>query len=85
MIGALLADCLPYVVGLLALLGGVWGYGRKKERAGSQKTEDRIAREIMDGEGDTREAIQKALAAHVGDNPDNARERLRERLRERRG
>lgn len=59
MIGALLSEFLPYIIGAVGLLGGLWGYGRHKEGKGADKARQEAA-----------EATQKAIQKREKDRDD---------------
>lgn len=41
MLELILGQFLPYIVGSLAVLAGLWGYGKKRERDGRRKEIER--------------------------------------------
>ena len=69
------------VLAVLLLVATAWGItGRgKAKRAGKREATEKITREIVEADHETREAIQKALTAHPA-TYDAALERLRKRL-----
>lgn len=62
MITALLGDLIPYLVAALAALGGLWGWGRKKERDGRRKVVDEIERADREEALDVREKLDAVAA-----------------------
>jgi hypothetical protein len=74
MIGALLGDLVPWIIGAMVALAGVWGYGR------SQKTQGRKDAEVK-GLKDSNERQERGRDA-VHDLRDAGRDDLNDSLRQ---
>lgn len=77
MISELLADLLPWALGIVAAIAGIWGYGRSKKAEGRQETyietlADSAKRQEAgrDAVQDLRGADRDALADRLRDNTD---------------
>jgi hypothetical protein len=77
-ISALLADLLPWAIGILATLGALWGWGRSKKAEGRKETyietladSAKRQKEGRDAVQDLRGADRDALADRLRDNSDS--------------
>lgn len=77
MIGALLADLLPWAIGIIATLGALWGWGRSKKAEGRKETYIETLADSAKRQEDGRDAVQDlrgadrdALADRLRDNSD---------------
>jgi hypothetical protein len=56
---ALIFDFLPYILGLFAVVGGIWGYGAAKKKAGAaahaQEAKDEDFEHAADIRADVRD------------------------------
>lgn len=71
MIELLLGDFLPYIIGAVVALAGIWGYGKKREGDGRKKVVDEIEKADRKEAAGIREKLNEV--ARDGD----ALERLR--------
>ena len=78
MISALLAELLPWAIGIAAALGALWVWGRSKKAEGRQETyietladSAKRQKEGRDAVQDLRGADRDALADRVRDNTDS--------------
>lgn len=58
----ILAQFLPYILGVVAAAAVIFGWGKKKERDGREKERIRLKKEIDDAGTATKNRIDKALA-----------------------
>ncbi|MDE4272678.1 hypothetical protein PXK58_02300 [Phaeobacter gallaeciensis] len=78
MISALLAELLPWAIGIFTLLGALWGWGQSKKAEGRKETyietladSAKRQKEGRDAVQDLRDADRDALAGRVRDNSDS--------------
>lgn len=78
MIELLIGDLVPYLIGGALALLGIWGFGKKRERAGREK--ERVERRMRDAASAAKVRRETHEMARDGD----AVERLRDagRLRD---
>lgn len=81
MIGALLGDFLPYIVGALGLVAAFFGYTRKVRKDAEKTTRTEIENDAMKEYVKERKEIDRATP--VDTVADNARDRLRKRQSDR--
>lgn len=82
MLDLLLGDLVPYLIGAVLALFGIWGYGRKREIDGFNKGREKMMEDDRREATRTVERINEARDADHGDK--SAADRLREagRLRD---
>lgn len=77
MIGALLADILPYLIAAVAGVVGVWGYGAHKERKGRKAGREETYIETLRESAEKVEAGREAVSDLRGNSRADDLEQLR--------
>jgi len=60
MVDLLLGNVLPYIIGAIAIFGGLWGYGKKREKDGRNKVVDEITEADKTSAGVIKEKLDEA-------------------------
>lgn len=74
MIFALLAELLPWAIGIFTLLGAIWGYGVSKKAEGRKDAETDALKDSAKRQEDGRDAVQDLRGADRGALADRVRD-----------
>ena len=66
----LLADVLPWLIGVLAAVGGLWGYGRHKTKQGAQARDQKARDQDYEKADAIRDRVDRHLDERVRDLDD---------------